>query len=403
MNRSFFLRVFGVLLIVAGLGFFAYLYYQDNKQVKTPLVFADRTMLNALWDDYKQEYWESGSGRTLDKQQNDITTSEGQSYTMMRAVWMGDKEVFDKTYEFSRNQLQHKDDKLFAWRWGLKSDGTYGVLTEQNGQNAASDGDQDIAFALLMAANRWQQNSYREDARSIIKDIWEHEVIVINDIPYLTANDLENESETEKAILNPSYFAPYAYREFAKVDRENNWGKLVDSSYDVIKRSSEAKLGSPETVGLPPDWVLIDKQSGELSPPTQENLTTNFSYDAMRTSWRLAMDHQWYKEPRAKQTLEKFDHLSKEWERSGKLISTYSHDGKQVVKDEVPFAYGTAIGYFKVADPDNAQAVYDQKIKSLYDPSEDRFKERLSYYDDNWTWFGIGLYTEALPNLAQKP
>ena len=400
MNRSFYLRALGAILLIAGIGFFAYLYYQDNKQVKTPLVFADRTMLSALWDDYKKEYWESGSGRTLDKQQKDITTSEGQSYTMMRAVWVGDKEVFDKTYEFSKTQLQHKDDKLFAWKWGQKADGTYGVLTDINGQNAASDGDTDIAFALLMAANRWQQSSYRNDAKQLIGDIWDKEVITVNGTPYMTANDLENKSDTDKAIINPSYFAPYAYREFAKLDRGNDWNKLVDSSYSLINRASDAKLGSDQSAGLVPDWVLLDKKTGDLSAPTQENLTTNFSYDAMRTSWRLALDHQWNDEPRAKETLKKFSYLSEAWERDGKLVSTYKHNGGIAVSDEVPFAYGTAIGYFKVVDPDNAKAVYDQKIKSLYNPSEDGWKEKLSYYDDNWTWFGIGLYNEALPNLA---
>ncbi len=377
----------------------AYATFRQTDKADEKLVFADRTMLSGLWDSYKREYWEEETGRTLDKQQNDITTSEGQSYTMLRAVWQSDKQTFDKSWEWTQEQLK-REDNLFSWRWGMKADGTYGVLTDAGGQNSASDGDADIALALIMAASRWQQDSYLQDAKTIVGAIWEEEVIDVNGKPYLASNNLEKAS-TSPAVMNPSYFAPYAYRIFAKVDPDNDWMKVVDSSYELINQTLDSKLDKSQSAGLPPDWILLNKETGVLTPPTGGQ-TTNFSYDAMRTPWRLALDYSWNKDERARETLGKMKFLGDEWKRSGKLVATYSHDGQALTGDESAEVYGTAIGYFKVVDPDEAKKIYDTKLVSLYDANNNTWSQPVNYYTDNWVWFGMALYDDQLPNLAEE-
>jgi len=62
--------------------------------------------------------------------------------------------------------------------------------------------------------------------------------------------------------------------------------------------------------------------------------------------------------------------------------------------------YGGTIGYFVIADPEKAQKVYQDKLVYLYNPDTDSWKQMLSYYDDNWAWFGIALYNRLLPNLV---
>lgn len=402
MNKKFYMRFIGVGLIVVAIATFGLIQFSKNRS-DIPLVFADRTMLNALWATYKENYWESSSGRTLDRQQKDITTSEGQSYTMLRSVWQSDKATFDQTWKFTKEQMQHKDDALFAWRWGEKTDGTYGVLTEQGGQNAASDAEVDIALALMMAANRWQQNTYLDEAKSIVNDIWEKEVITVDGKHYLAANDLEKFSESDTAIINPSYFAPYAFKAFAQIDadKDHDWKQLSDDSYDILNKSIDAKLDKENSANLPPDWFLVHKETGELSPATQPNLTSDYSYDALRTPWRLALDWQWNKDERAKSTLEKMSFLDDKWTSEQKLYSAYSHDGQTLSQDEVPAMYGGAIGYFKVTNPTTAKEIYETKLKSLYDPTGERWNQEISYYSDNWAWFGMALYENRLDNLAK--
>jgi endoglucanase len=146
----------------------------------------------------------------------------------------------------------------------------------------------------------------------------------------------------------------------------------------------------------------MDRTTGSLSAPSTENLTTNYSYDAMRTTWRLGMDYAWNQEPRAKSLLEKMSFLSDTWKNGGVIYSTYSHDGQMITQDEVAETYGTSLAYFDVVQPELATQVYDQKIKTLYDQNTNSWKEPLTYYASNWVWFGIALHEDQLPNLVEE-
>jgi len=404
MNYKILFRIIGISIIVVGLGVTTYVLAFSSDKADEKKVFADSTMLSGLYNAYKLEYFEKGTGRTLDKQQNNITTSEGQSYTMLRAVWQSDKETFDSSWAWTQEQLQ-REDNLFSWRWGQKADGTYGVLTDQGGQNTASDGDSDIALALIMAASRWQESKYLDDAKKIVSAMWEKEVITVKGVPYLASNDLEKNSQLD-AVMNPSYLSPYAYRIFAKVDSnpKHDWMALVDSSYDLINKSMDSKLDTAESAQLVPDWVLMNKETGELKAPTAEGgstLTTRYGYDAMRTTWRLGLDYQWNKEDRAKKTLEKMSTLGDAWKNNQTIYSIYSHDGQIVSKDEPPEVYGTAMGYFATVDPDAGDEIYKTKLQNLYDANDNKWAVPMSYYSDNWAWFGMALHDEKLPNLAE--
>jgi endoglucanase len=373
--------------------------YLLSPKGKTPLVFSPTQVLGATWRLYKDYYVERDSGRVMDLSRDSVTTSEGESYAMLRAVWQSDKASFDRSWQWTKDNLLHDNDWLSSWLFGQRKDGSYGVLTDQGGEHAASDADQDIALSLIFAYSRWQDPNYIGEARRVLDDIWDKEVLVINGKPYLLANDLEKSSGSPTAVVNPSYLAPYAYRIFALVDSAHPWGQLVDTSYDVIGRSMDQTLGKNISAVLPPDWVRINKKTGEIVPPGGD-LTTNFGYDALRTPWRLALDYQWYGDPRAKDLLSKMSFLSEEWKDNGAIKSTYDHDGAVVADYESPAMYGGAIGALMVTDPAAAKNVYDTKLGFLYNSDTNDWKQRLSYYDDNWAWFGIGFYNHLLPNLS---
>lgn len=387
-----------IALVVIGAVTFGALNYFNSPKRGTPMVYSDNALLLELWNDYKSNNIEAGSGRTIDKSQNNITTSEGESYTLLRAVWMDDRETFDKSWEFTRNNLQ-RPDNLLSWKFGQKSDGSYGVLTELGGQNTASDADGDVALALMMAYTRWNHPEYLYLSKQIMNSIWEKEVVMVAGQPVLMANDIERNS-ANTVVVNPSYFAPYSYKLFAKVDPSHNWTALADSSYDLINRLSAADLGSARSNGLPPNWITLNRKTGAFIPNAAANLDTNYGYDAFRTPWRLALDYAWFKDERAKNSLSKFEFLNTEWQKNSNLKTVYAHDGTVVDNYESPAAYGTALSYFSVMHPETAKKVYDQKVAPLYSPDRQQWKNSLAYYDDNWTWFGIALYQNALPNLA---
>ncbi|MES2953741.1 MAG: glycosyl hydrolase family 8 [Patescibacteria group bacterium] len=389
----------GIFFLVSALGIvFGVIYYNSTVR-HIPVVFSPHDMLHSLWSSYKAEYLEPGTGRTLDKSRDNVTTSEGQSYTMLRAVWMDDKETFDRSWKWTKDNLGHTDDALFSWLFGKRADGSYGPLIAKGGEHTASDADIDIALALLFAHNRWHGDAYLSSAKAIIRDIWREEVVLIGGRPYLASNNVEKES-LSRIVVNPSYFAPYAYREFARVDLEHNWKGLVDTSYEVLSRSLELPLDKKRSALLPPDWVELNRTSGALGAPDGTGLSTNFGFDAMRVPWRIALDYRWNGELRAKALLTKLSFLREEWEQNGKIASIYGHDGKSVDTHESPAVYGATLPYFLLVAPDAAEKMYRLKLQILYDPDERIWKDKLSYYDDNWAWFGMAFYWNELPKLS---
>ncbi|MDB5237421.1 MAG: hypothetical protein JWL88_523 [Parcubacteria group bacterium] len=393
-------RIIGIACLIAAIVLVVVVLYKNSSKSGTQLVFSPTQMLNALWDGYKTEYLETGTLRTLDKQRDNVTTSEGESYTLLRAVWMSDKPTFDTSWKWTQDNLQHKNDHLFSWLFGKQPSGTYGILSSQGGQNAASDADQDIALSLIFAYGRWQDPAYLASARLILADIWNKEVIIINGTPYLAANDLEKTSTGPTALMDISYLSPAEYRIFARVDTAHPWTKLADSSYDILNASIDAKLDATSTAELPPDWVQIDKKTGAISATSNKDLTTNFGYDAFRSPWRIALDYQWFGTARAKATLDKMSFLAKEWNANKKLAAQYTHAGQPLTTDEAPAMYGGTIGYFIVSDPAHAAEVYQTKLAYLFDGGKNGWHDTLSYYDSNWAWFGIALYAKQLPNLV---
>ena len=221
--------------------------------------------LKQSYDYYKTNFM-SKDGRIIDPERSNITTSEGQSYMLLRSLVISDKKTFDLIYKWAKNNIQ-REDKLFAWLWGKNDNGEYKIIDE----NSATDADVDIAFALILAYEKWGESYYLEEATPIIRSIWDKETKRIDN--HLVLMPGVNQTKSEKIEVNPSYFSPYAFRYFQKYDELHDWSCLIDSSYYYIMASSE----KTETK-LPPNWFLIE--NGEIileNPPRSD-----FSYDAIR-------------------------------------------------------------------------------------------------------------------------
>lgn len=394
-------EIIGCTLILLGVFVFAWALYLNSVNPSTPVIFSENDMLRFIWKNYKKEYIEVGTTRTVDTQQGNISTSEGVGYTMLRSVWVDDKETFDQSFKWANDNLRRKDDSLYSWLFGKKADGTYGVMVDRGGENTASDADTDIALALIFAYRRWGDESYFFAAKKIISDIWTIEVVSINNVPYLTADNLERES-ADRVVINPSYFSPAAYRIFAEYDPEHPWLLLVDSSYSLLTKITQDKLDTSTSAAIPPDWITLSKKTGMVIPNEGTNLSTNFSYEALRLPWRVALDYLWFEKDESKIYLSRLGFLAGEWKSKGTLASVYAHDGRRIVESEAPAMYAGTLGYFMLFDPTTAAEIYKTKLLFLYDPDTNDWKSRLGYYDDNLVWFALAMYNNLLPNLNSK-
>ena len=135
----------------------------------------------------------------------------------MRAVYADDEETFDQVWGWTQENLQVRpNDNLLTWQWGPNS----GVIEDF----AATDAEEDAALALLFASKRWDDSGYEDDARTLLDSIWEEETAEVGGRRVLTAGDWADDNPGS-VVVNPSYFAPYAYRIFDEVDPSRDWSQ----------------------------------------------------------------------------------------------------------------------------------------------------------------------------------
>jgi endo-1,4-beta-D-glucanase Y len=391
---------------------------ESYKSVDNELAFealANATLLNRWGDDlYFVEIWKVNKGSQTDKDllksshlfikrnfsrhgayYNDdgTVTSENQAYAMLRSVWLDDPVGFSQTWSWTRENLMTENGTL-AWLW---KDGQILDL------NTATDADTDAALALLFAGRRWENPSLIEAGTRLAAAVWDNNVAEVNGKPYLTAGEWAIDNEI--IVINPSYFSPYAYRIFNEIDPERGWDDLIDTSYEVILASAKANFGKPRSAGLPPDWVGMDRSTGQLVPVDLEGgfeETTRFGYEAARIYWRVALDLRYTEDGRAKTFLELAGFIQDEVQRKGYLSASYSQDGQVLEHHPSMVTTAAALAVLLDRDPMKANELYVQQIllpRVRYMDRSISWGEPRDLYAQEWGWFAVGLYADALPNL----
>jgi endo-1,4-beta-D-glucanase Y len=348
-----------------------------------------QSVLEQAWTGYKQAFV-SADGRVSDPTRGGVTTSEGQSYALLRAVWMDDGSTFDTAWRWTIANLQVRGDGLFAslWAGGGVQD-----------HNTASDADSDIALSLLFAAKRFGVAGYHSAALQVLSGMWQHDVASVDGMNVLTAGNWAALQQSPGPVVNPSYLAPYAYRVFAREDSAHPWGSLVDSSYTLLDKCTAATLDGTASAGLPPNWCAISRSGGGIVSFPQIAGADDYGYDAFRVMWRIAVDAVWNGEPRAREYLQRNDFLRRRWSAAQRLDPVYAHDGSVVSGFDDPTVYGGDIGNFVVADPSAAAEMEQRLLDSFHPGTPAYFGQPNNYFEQNWVWFGLALAGGALPDV----
>jgi cellulose synthase (UDP-forming) len=323
--------------------------------------------LSALWSFYKFHYVDAGRVVSLDE--DGITTSEGQGYAMLRAVWSGDAETFASAWDWTRRHLQVRGDSLFAWKWKGR------VLDS----HSATDADTDIALALLLAARRFAEPRYAQDALAIVEDIWEAEILVIGDAFYPTAGDWAPGERFP--VIHVAYLAPYAYEEFAGLDPSRPWRRVRDTAYAVLDW-----LYFERGVALPPEILHVDRRTGELRlEDPRSGKVAPFSYDAFPIYWRVALDARWNWRQRTRLRERMLEPLRAAWQANGRIYDRYRLDGRPISELEALPLYATVHSLALVEDPAFARQLSEAKLAGLWEKA--LAGRDTPYYLHNWLWF----------------
>ena len=232
-------------------------------------------------------YYELGSDEAyiLDTGNDDVRT-ESMSYGMMICVQLNKKAEFDKLWRFVKNHCVHKSGPNKGYMaWQLNKDGSI------KDNNAAPDGDEYIATALMFAAGRWGNDTgidYWKEANCILENM-------LSKSHYVNSSHVNMFNKDEKQIVfvpyaqsavhtDPSYHMPAFYELWSKWANNNRqfWKACADKSREMYPKFANS------TTGLMPDYA-------EFSGEARSGEHSDFLYDAWRCAMHMATDYMWFK------------------------------------------------------------------------------------------------------------
>ena len=221
----------------------------------------------------------------LDTGNNDVRT-EGLSYGMMICVQLDMQTEFDKLWRFTKNHSMHKSGANKGYlAWQLKTNGS--IIDD----NAAPDGDEYIATALMFAAGRWGNKSTGIDYWKEANDILDN---MLSKGHYINSSHVNMFNADHQIVFvpfaqsalhtDPSYHMPAFYELWSKWANNNRqfWKACADKSRAMYP------LFAHETTGLMPDYA-------EFSGEARSGEHSDFRYDAWRCAMHMATDYMWFK------------------------------------------------------------------------------------------------------------
>lgn len=368
---SWLIRAVFSLLVFLGVGFVSPNVMASTKSSDERLRSLDE--LSALWSSYRYKYIVEGA-RVISPDEGYVTTSEGQGYALLRALWSSDRQTFARVWNWTRRNLQVRDDALFAWKWkGRVKD-----------KNSATDADTDIALALLLGAQRFSEPEYERQAKRIIDDIWDKEILHLSSSKHYVVAGNWAPGEAF-ATVHVAYLAPYAYEIFGQFDRLHPWKRVIESSYEIFNW-----LYFDKKLKLPPELVYVNQKTGELelTRPGQ-SAPSRFSYDAFPIYWRVAADARWHGRSQVKLRKKMLEFFEAEWDRRAAFYDNYSVQGDARSRLEALPLYATIHSLAERENKELARKIWGAKLKSLWQMSLNG--KVLPYYLQNWIWFDRAL------------
>jgi endo-1,4-beta-D-glucanase Y len=308
------------------------------------------------------------------------TVSEGIAYGMLIAVQFDDRALFDDFWGYAQLFL----NKSGLMDWYIAPDGSAPL-----GVGAATDADEDMAWALVMAHRQWgtpDRQRYLDDAKRLITAIYETEVDHGNWPDLLLPGD----DWRGRDVFNPSYFAPNQYRSFGDVTHQSKaWARVIDTGYRTLFASLNDDGGNT-TNGLVPAWCTSEGTPVEAFP----GALTNYQYDSARTPFRIIQDYQVSRDPRSVRYLEAitsfFANVGAE-----NIVDGYSTNGNPQPDPRAPRPNpGSAVFVGCAA----AGAMFDPKYRTFLDAAYERVRTgnllaRSRYYNHCWTVLSLLMLT----------
>ncbi|WP_342593811.1 glycosyl hydrolase family 8 [Salinicola lusitanus] len=220
---------------------------------------------DAGWESYKSHFL-LPEGRIIDTANGNVSHTEGQGWGMYLAVQFQDRETFDRLWQWTEAHLAREDVALYSWRYDPASTPPVADI------NNASDGDLFIAWALQLAADRWDDPRYRARADQILDAVQDDLIVEVAGYRILLPA-MQGFRHPGYVNINLSYWVLPALRDFAAREPAGPWQSLIDSGARLL---TLARFGDHD---LPADWLRLS-DSARLAPA--EKWPPRFGFENVR-------------------------------------------------------------------------------------------------------------------------
>jgi len=310
------------------------------------------------------------------------TVSEGVAYGMLIGVMLDDQTLFDAFFGYALRYFN--DNGLMDWY--IAPDGNAPLA-----RGAATDADEDMAWALVMAHRQWGgrgalNQEYLSYAKQLIDAIWNFEV----DHDRFQHMLLPGDDWRGQNVFNPSYFAPHQYRLFGEVSgNREGWQRVIDRGYEIVERCQSRREGNHDN-GLVPAWCDWDGHPVEAFP----GALRNHQYDSARLPFRIGQDWAYHREPRARVYLQRVSAFFEGVGAEG-IVDGYQLDGTPAPDPRSPMPNpGSAVFVGGVA----VAAMHDERYQALSEACYARLATgqlltRSRYYNLSWTVLSLMMLT----------
>jgi endoglucanase len=325
----------------------------------------------------------------------DSTVSEGIGYGMIIAVMMDERGLFDGLWSYARRWSMNKTGLM---HWYIHPGGRWPLQT-----GAATDADQDMAWALVMAARQWGGSDtggvrYLDQAERQIARIWRHEVDHARGDRLLPGDSWGGGASVP---FNPSYFAPSHYRLFGEISGNlAGWSRVIDTGYAIIARAQSTARGNARN-GLLPAWCSGDGVPIDpASVAAEGGGTAAYQYDAARVPFRIGQHCCYAGDARARDYLGRVSAFFAAIGAGG-IVDGYDLDGSPHPdpsaapdrRQAAVFVGGAAVG-----------AMHDLRYQIFVDEAAallatGRLLARSRYYGLSWTVLALLMLTGNLNEL----
>jgi endo-1,4-beta-D-glucanase Y len=218
------------------------------------------------------------------------TVSEGQGYGMVILALLAGydpraKKRFDGLWRYARKHRSCIDDRLMLWR----------IPNQGHGCDSATDGDLDIAYALLLADAQWGSGGaidYAAAARKVLAGVLASTIGPQSRLTLLGDWVKPTGPKYNQWTPRTSDFMTGHFRAFRRATGQGVWEAVADACLDVVA-ALQAEF-SPQT-GLLPDFVQPKSGTNYAPRPADPGFLEGphdgaYGYNAGRDPWRLGTD-----------------------------------------------------------------------------------------------------------------